>query len=154
LRCVPAEINQVLLNLVVNAADAVADKVGSSGETKGVITIRTRASNSSAIIEVQDTGCGIPPEFRDRIFDPFFTTKEVGKGTGQGLTICFNIVVTKHQGSIEVVSEPGVGTTFRVLLPITNRSSTEPIAIDRDPIDNIAPSTDVNSELPHPTPGD
>jgi signal transduction histidine kinase len=65
-----------------------------------------------------DTGCGIPPEIRERIFDPFFTTKDVGKGTGQGLAICYNIVVLKHHGAIEVESEPGVGTTFRVLLPI------------------------------------
>jgi signal transduction histidine kinase len=117
LRCVPAEINQVLLNLVVNAADAVADKVGTDGQTKGKINVRTRSDGPQVIVEVEDTGCGIPTEIRERIFDPFFTTKDVGKGTGQGLAICYNIVVLKHRGSIEVDSEPGAGTTFRVLLP-------------------------------------
>jgi signal transduction histidine kinase len=118
LRCVPAEINQVLLNLIVNAADAVADKVGDRGDNKGRIIVRTWAETAAIIIEVEDTGCGIPDQIRTRIFDPFFTTKEVGKGTGQGLAICYNIVVNKHQGRIEVDSQPGVGTTFRAYLPI------------------------------------
>jgi signal transduction histidine kinase len=133
LKCVPAEVNQVLLNLVVNAADAVADKVGLDGHTKGKIIVRTRSSGPYVIFEVEDSGCGIPPEIRERIFDPFFTTKEVGKGTGQGLAICFNIVVTKHHGSIEVESEPGVGTTFRVLLPAgpANPGMQSPVEEDR-----------------------
>ncbi|MEX2315627.1 MAG: ATP-binding protein [Pirellulales bacterium] len=118
LRCVPAEINQVLLNLVVNAADAVADVVGDRGDTKGQIKVCTRKYDHGLVVEVKDTGCGIPAEIRDRIFDPFFTTKDVGKGTGQGLAICYNIVVVKHHGTIEVDSEPGVGTTFRVTLPV------------------------------------
>ena len=128
LRCVPAEINQVLLNLVVNAADAVAEKVGMDGDSKGRITVRTRACDAHVIVEVEDTGCGIPPEIRERIFDPFFTTKEVGKGTGQGLAICYNIVVTKHHGTIEVESQPGEGSIFRVLLPIIGANPAYPLA--------------------------
>jgi PAS domain S-box-containing protein len=123
LRCVPAEINQVLLNLVVNAADAVADVVGDRGDVKGRINVRTRKQDHAVVIEVKDTGCGIPAEIRERIFDPFFTTKDVGKGTGQGLAICYNIVVVKHHGAIEVESEPGIGSTFRVTLPIAKDDS-------------------------------
>jgi len=115
--CYPAEMNQVFLNLVVNAADAIADKVGESGEEKGRITVRSRVEGHNAVIEVEDTGCGIPEEIRNRIFDPFFTTKEVGKGTGQGLAICYNVVVNKHRGTIEVESTPGVGSVFRVRIP-------------------------------------
>jgi two-component system NtrC family sensor kinase len=119
--CLPAEINQVLLNLIVNAADAIADKVGESGERKGMITVRTRTEENHIVIEVQDTGCGIPHEIRDRIFDPFFTTKDVGKGTGQGLAICYNIVVNLHHGTLDVESTPGVGTCFIVTLPISQQ---------------------------------
>jgi PAS domain S-box-containing protein len=118
LHCLPAEINQVLLNLIVNAADAVAEKVGDQGDAKGKIVVRSQSHKDRIIVEVEDTGCGVPDEIRNRIFDPFFTTKEVGKGTGQGLAICYNIVVNKHQGTIDVESAPGVGTTFRVSLPI------------------------------------
>jgi signal transduction histidine kinase len=130
LRCSPAEINQVLLNLVVNAADAVGEKVGEHGDNKGHITLRTKAMEDQVIVEVIDTGGGIPPDIRDRIFDPFFTTKEVGKGTGQGLAICYNIVVNKRHGAIEVESEPGVGTTFRIKLPIVGRSSPQDTRCD------------------------
>jgi PAS domain S-box-containing protein len=132
LRCVPAEINQVLLNLVVNAADAVADKVGTDTGTKGKIKVRTRSCNTQVVVEVEDTGCGIPSEIRERIFDPFFTTKDVGKGTGQGLSICYNIVVAKHRGSIEVDSEPGVGSTFRVLLPASPVDASKHTAVEAD----------------------
>ena len=129
LKCIPADINQVLLNLIVNAADAIADKVGDGGEVKGQITVRTRSDDESIVIEVEDTGCGIPAEIRNRIFDPFFTTKDVGKGTGQGLAICYNVVVNKHQGTIDVQSIPGAGTTFRVVLPrvakTVSRATTE-----------------------------
>jgi signal transduction histidine kinase len=115
--CLPAEINQVLLNLVVNAADAIAEKNGNSGK-RGVITVRTRCDENDAVIVVEDTGSGIPDEVRNRIFDPFFTTKDVGKGTGQGLAICYNVVVTKHCGTIEVESTPGVGSQFIVRIPL------------------------------------
>ena len=122
LNCVPADINQVLLNLIVNAADAIAEKVGEDGAEKGQITVRTGTDGENIVVEVEDTGCGIPDDIRNRIFDPFFTTKDVGKGTGQGLAICYNVVVNKHQGTIDVLSTPGIGTTFRVLLPRTPKT--------------------------------
>jgi len=117
LNCVPADINQVLLNLIVNAADTIAEKLGADGSEKGQITVRTGTDGENIVIEVEDTGCGIPDSIRNRIFDPFFTTKEVGQGTGQGLAICYNVIVNKHHGTIDVISDPGVGTSFRVTLP-------------------------------------
>jgi PAS domain S-box-containing protein len=123
--CLPAEINQVLLNLVVNATDAVGDKVRSGEDTKGRIAIRSSREANSVLIEVSDTGCGIPNEIRNRIFDPFFTTKDVGKGTGQGLAICYNIVVKKHGGKIDFTSTLGLETVFRVRLPLPVALRTE-----------------------------
>jgi two-component system NtrC family sensor kinase len=111
------------LNLVVNAADAIGEKREKSAEQTGTITIRTRGGEEEVAIEVEDTGCGIPDEIRDRIFDPFFTTKDVDKGSGQGLAICYNVVVNKHQGRIDVRSTTGLGTTFCVTLPIAPGSS-------------------------------
>jgi signal transduction histidine kinase len=107
--CLPAQLNQVLLNLLVNAAQAI--------EQQGTITIRTSADAGEVHIAISDTGCGIAPENLNRVFDPFFTTKPVGTGTGLGLSITYSIV-RKHHGRIEVDSEPGKGTTFRVILPI------------------------------------
>jgi hemerythrin-like metal-binding protein len=107
--CMPSQINQVFLNLLVNAAQAI--------ETKGVITIRTGIQDSEVWLEVEDTGKGIPAENLKKIFDPFFTTKPVGKGTGLGLSVSFGIV-QKHGGRIDVRSESGKGTTMRVWLPI------------------------------------
>lgn len=114
---IPSDFNQVILNLVVNAAHAVAEKAKATGE-KGRIRISTRVSGDEAVIEVSDTGCGIPEEIRDRIFDPFFTTKPPGRGTGQGLAICHAAVVERHRGSITFTSEVGKGTTFVVRLPL------------------------------------
>jgi len=116
--CLPGEINQVILNMIVNASHAIADVVGDGANGKGNITIRTRKMKEWAEIAIEDTGAGIPEEIRQRIFDPFFTTKEVGKGTGQGLSIAHNVVVEKHGGSIDVASEPGKGTTFTIRLPL------------------------------------
>jgi len=117
-RSIPGEIHQVLLNLIVNASDAIVEKNGEQSEELGTITIRTSHTECDVAIEVDDTGCGIPDEVRNRVFDPFFTTKDVGKGTGQGLAICYNIVVNKHRGSLDVESRAGDGTTFRVTLPL------------------------------------
>ncbi len=114
-----AALNQVLLNLMVNASDAIAEKQGEQGNQKGMITVRTRNDSDSVVIEVEDTGCGIPDEIVDRVFDPFFTTKDVGKGTGQGLAISRDVIVNKHNGTLEVLSTPGEGTTFIVRLPIS-----------------------------------
>lgn len=112
--CYSSEINQVMLNLVVNAAHAIADNITTA---RGQIRVTTRWEDQEVVLEVSDSGCGIPEEIRTRIFDPFFTTKEVGRGTGQGLAITRTIVVDKHCGTIGVESEVGVGTTFTVRLP-------------------------------------
>ena len=113
--CNGGEIKQVLLNLIVNAAHAIAD--GSPGE-RGTIRIRTRADATHVLISVADTGCGIPAHIADRVFDPFFTTKEVGRGTGQGLAIARRLVVERHGGSLTFETAAGEGTTFHVRLPI------------------------------------
>ncbi|MBE2216257.1 MAG: PAS domain-containing protein [Opitutaceae bacterium] len=115
--CILDEFNQVLLNLIVNAAHAIGDVVGDSG-VKGRITLRTHMVGDFVRIDVQDTGTGIPPEAQPRIFQPFFTTKAMGKGTGQGLAMVQTIVVKKHQGRVSFTTEPGAGTTFHVDLPL------------------------------------
>ncbi|HCZ33503.1 MAG TPA: hypothetical protein DHV93_08635 [Holophagaceae bacterium] len=115
--CHPGEINQAVLNLVVNAAHAIGDAVGHSGR-KGRITVRTRSEAGHVVIQVEDTGAGIPEAIRDRIFDPFFTTKGVGRGSGQGLAIAHSVVVDKHGGTIGFESEPGQGTLFTIQLPL------------------------------------
>ncbi len=110
--CLPTEINQVFMNLLVNAAHAVSRE-------RGTITIRSGVADGAAEVwvEVQDDGCGIARDNLTRIFDPFFTTKPVGKGTGLGLSLSYGIV-QKHGGRLEVDSTPGEGTCFRVTLPI------------------------------------
>jgi PAS domain S-box-containing protein len=115
--CHVGDLNQVFLNLIVNAAHAIGDVVGQSG-TRGAIRITTLQEGDLARIDIADTGSGIPEAIRHRIFDPFFTTKGVGKGTGQGLSIARSIVVTKHRGSLTVESEVGKGSTFTIRLPI------------------------------------
>jgi two-component system NtrC family sensor kinase len=111
--CYPQELNQVFLNLVVNAAHAVED----SGR-RGVIGVTTRVEGDSVVIDISDTGCGIPEAHRDRIFDAFYTTKAVGRGTGQGLAISRSIVVDHHGGELTFDTELGRGTTFHLRLPI------------------------------------
>jgi signal transduction histidine kinase len=122
--CLPGEFNQVMLNLIVNAAHAIGEVLGERPTAKGKITIRTRCAGAWAEIEVADTGAGIPAPIRHRIFDPFFTTKGVGKGTGQGLSIAHTVVVRKHGGTIDVESEAGKGTSFLLRLPMAPRSET------------------------------
>lgn len=112
------ELNQTFLNLLVNAAHAVAEKVEKDGGGRGRITIATSVENHQVVIRFSDTGIGIPENIRDRIFEPFFTTKPVGKGTGQGLAITHNIIVRKHGGTIQVESQPGLGSTFTIRLPV------------------------------------
>lgn len=121
--CIPGEVNQVFLNILINAAHAVKDVVGESG-SKGSITISTRRDDGRAIIAISDSGCGIPDSIRDKIFDQFFTTKDPGRGTGQGLAIVHNIVVKNHNGEIKVDSTVGKGTTFTIILPLTQPSQT------------------------------
>jgi signal transduction histidine kinase len=115
--CYAGEINQVVLNLIVNAAHAIGDVVKGTPE-KGLITVSTRVLDDSVEIAIGDTGKGIPVDVRARIFDPFFTTKEVGKGTGQGLAIARNVVVDKHGGTLHFETEVGRGTSFFIRLPI------------------------------------
>jgi PAS domain S-box-containing protein len=115
--CLPDEFNQVILNLIVNAAHAIAEVVGKSGTVKGRIHVSTRNDAEWVEIRIRDTGAGIPERIRSRVFDPFFTTKEVGKGTGQGLAIARSVVVDKHGGTIHFETEAGKGTTFIIRLP-------------------------------------
>jgi len=115
-RCHAGELNQVMLNLLVNASHAIADIVGGSGN-RGLISVSTRLDGDTVLISVADTGGGIPENIRHRIYEPFFTTKEVGRGTGQGLAISHNIIVKRHGGSIDCHSEIGKGTVFALRLP-------------------------------------
>jgi len=118
-KCLASQLNQVFMNLIVNASQAIKEN--------GIITIRTGAENDWIWIEIGDNGSGIAPDILTRIFEPFFTTKPVGKGTGLGLSLSYNIV-TKHGGHIDVTSEPGVGTRFTVHLPVSQSSkANEPI---------------------------
>jgi two-component system, NtrC family, sensor kinase len=115
--CFAGEFNQVILNLIVNAAHAIADVVKDSGRM-GRIHITTLRDGDVVEIRVSDTGCGIARENQSKVFDPFFTTKPVGKGTGQGLAIAYGVVVQKHGGAIRLESEPGSGATFIIRLPL------------------------------------
>ena len=122
--CYPGEINQVILNLVVNAAHAIEAKRNLQGDGKpGLIRIGTQMLPGEVEIWVSDDGTGIPEEIQGRIFDPFFTTKSVGKGSGQGLSIVHGVITEKHKGRIVLDSKPGLGTTFHIYLPLvtTNR---------------------------------
>jgi signal transduction histidine kinase len=108
--CIPAKINQVFMNLLVNAAQSI--------DQHGRITIRSGQENDRVWFEIEDTGHGMSDEVKNRIFEPFYTTKPVGKGTGLGLSISYDIIVKKHGGQIDVNSKPGEGTLFRLWLPI------------------------------------
>ncbi len=116
--CFANDFNQVILNVVVNAAHAIAEKVKNSGD-KGTIAISTKKDGDWAEIRIQDNGPGIPESIQSKIFDPFFTTKEVGKGTGQGLSIVHSIVVKKHGGTVNLGTDEGKGTTFIFRFPIS-----------------------------------
>ncbi|KGM57379.1 histidine kinase [Lysobacter arseniciresistens ZS79] len=107
--CHASEINQVLMNLLINAGQSIAER--------GTISLATGCEDDEAWISIADSGCGIAEESLQKIFDPFYTTKPIGRGTGLGLAICYSIVA-KHHGRIEVSSRLGVGTTFRVVLPV------------------------------------
>jgi signal transduction histidine kinase len=118
------ELRQVLFNLIVNGAQAVEEKIRRQGSTdKGLVEVRSHLAGSMARITVRDSGIGISPENMAKLFDPFFSTKEVGQGTGQGLTIAYDIVVNKHGGTIEVDSSVDQGTTITVTLPLLKTRS-------------------------------
>jgi signal transduction histidine kinase len=113
-----SELNQVVLNIVINAAQAIGSGSKEGKEGKGLIEISTMLEQDQVILIIRDNGPGIPESIRNRIFDPFFTTKEPGKGTGLGLSISYDIVVNKHGGRIWIESEPGSGTSFFISLPV------------------------------------
>jgi two-component system, NtrC family, sensor kinase len=117
--CILDEFNQAVLNLVINATHAIGDAIKQRDMKRGTITIRTRQEPGWVVVEVEDTGTGIPPGVRDKIFDPFFTTKGIGKGTGQGLAIVQAIIVKGHSGRVDFATEMGKGTTFRMFLPLS-----------------------------------
>ncbi len=117
--CLPGEVNQVFLNIIVNAAHAIAHTSGPEEGKLGKITVSTRRDGDFVEVRIEDTGSGIPEEIRSKVFDPFFTTKAVGKGTGQGLAIAHNVITQKHGGTIGIESEVGVGSTFVIRLPLT-----------------------------------
>ena len=127
--CLPGELNQVILNLVVNAAHAVAAANSGDSSHKGTITVSTRHDGEWAEIKVRDTGTGIPEEIRDKVFEPFFTTREVGKGTGQGLAIARNVIVGRHHGTLTFETQEGVGTVFTIRLP--TRPAPTPVAEEK-----------------------
>ncbi len=114
--CLPGEFNQVILNLIINAAHAIADVAGNGA--KGIITVSTQRNGNWVEVRIQDTGTGIPEAARSKVFDPFFTTKPIGKGTGQGLAIAHDIIVRKHGGTIDFETATGKGTTFVIRIPI------------------------------------
>ena len=116
--CLPNEFNQAVLNVIINAAHAIADVVGDGHKGKGTITVSTKCYDNQAEIRIQDTGTGIPEEIRTKIFDPFFTTKQVGRGTGQGLSLVHSFVTRKHGGTINCETEEGKGTTFIIRIPV------------------------------------
>jgi signal transduction histidine kinase len=125
LPCFAAEISQVLLNMLINATHAIQDVVGENPEVKGTIKISSRYYEGCVEIQIYDSGTGIPDEIRPRIFDPFFTTKDVGKGTGQGLSLAHSVIVDKHDGIIDLETELGHGTTFVIRLPLEPGAKTD-----------------------------
>lgn len=123
INCVRDELNQVFLNIVVNAAHAIEDKAKSLDSFKGEIKISTYQNDQFVTIEICDNGTGMPKEVQERIFDPFYTTKGVGKGTGQGLSLAYSVIVDRHQGKIDVNSIEGEGSTFIISLPLNSNHS-------------------------------
>jgi signal transduction histidine kinase len=122
--CHLGDLNQVFLNLLVNAGHAIQDVVKDT-QRMGTITVTTRLQGDAVEIAISDSGSGIPEEIRGKIFDPFFTTKGVGKGTGQGLALARAIVVEKHGGTLTFETQLGKGTTFFVRLPLAGAAVRE-----------------------------
>lgn len=116
--CLPGDFNQIILNIIINAAHAIGNVIDENADRKGTISVSTGRNNGWAEVRIQDTGSGIPEAYQSRIFDPFFTTKEVGRGTGQGLAISRSVIVDKHGGSLNFETTEGKGTTFIIRLPL------------------------------------
>ena len=121
--CVPGELGQALLNLIVNAANAMQ---GDNPSAESILSVRTYRDGQDAVVEISDTGCGIPDEIKHRVFDPFFTTKGVGEGTGQGLSISYRIIVKLHKGMLSFDSVVGEGTIFQIRLPLSSEAVGNP----------------------------
>ncbi len=117
-QCLPGEFNQVILNIIINASQAIIEVAGDGSKEKGTITISTQKDGDWVEVRISDTGPGIAEEICDKVFDHFFTTKEVGNCSGQGLSIAYSIVVDKHGGTISFDTEIGKGTTFIIRMPI------------------------------------
>ncbi len=124
--CLLSDFNQVVLNIVVNAAHAIKDAIGENGQSKGTITISTRRDGDHVEVRIRDTGTGIPEAYRAKVYDHFFTTKAVGKGTGQGLAIARSVIVEKHRGTLTFETEMGKGTTFIIRLPLEQPEQAPP----------------------------
>lgn len=120
IEALPSELNQAFLNIIVNAAHAIADCVATGVYAKGMLSISTQSRDDGVLITITDNGGGIPESIREKIFEPFFTTKDVGKGTGQGLSIAFSVVTMKHGGTIKLKDNEDIGTTFEVWLPVNS----------------------------------
>ena len=133
----PSELNQAFLNIVVNAAHAIGDRVKARELTKGLIKISTKSANDHVHVTIQDDGGGIPAHAREKVFEPFYTTKDVGKGTGQGLAIAFGVIVQKHNGKLTFDVEEGVGTTFKIELPQESSTSDSENEVSLDQYDEV-----------------
>jgi len=122
--CYPGQLNQVFMNLLANAIDAIEDGIsqGTLSQTPPQIRITTAVTpDNDLTIRIADTGVGIPPEVQSRLFQPFFTTKSVGKGTGLGLSISYQVITETHHGSLQCHSQPGQGTEFVIQIPLNSR---------------------------------
>lgn len=130
--CYPGEFNQVVLNIIVNAAHAIEDTRSDDNDALGKISLATKRLDDFAEVRISDSGTGMPEEVRKRIFEPFFTTKGVGKGSGQGLAIAYTVIVDKHKGTLVVESEQGKGTTFIIRLPLGDVESSDDTSDEED----------------------
>ena len=119
--CYPGKVNQVFMNILTNAVQATIAK---KGDGERIVSIATHIAGDHVIISIKDNGIGMSPEVKTRIYDPFFTTKPVGEGTGLGMAIVYGII-EDHHGSIDIDSTPGIGTEFRIALPIRHMQLNE-----------------------------
>lgn len=136
--CLPSEFNHVILNMILNAAHAIAQRSGNGPEHKGTIAIRTRRDGDQAEIRISDTGTGIPEDLGERIFDHFFTSQDTGQARGLGLSMAHGIIVDLHGGTIDFETELGRGTTFIIRLPLESRTPSEASGALRDPLPGAA----------------
>ncbi|MGB3671217.1 MAG: ATP-binding protein, partial [Phormidesmis sp.] len=122
--------NQVFMNILVNSIDALEaeEKASSNAQKTSTITLRTETCSGNVVISIADNGPGIPLDVKSRIFDPFFTTKAVGKGTGMGLAISYQLITEKHSGKLECFSDEGVGTEFVISIPMQVSASGQPLS--------------------------